>query len=134
MNEKMPEKSKVMSDDTCVREMTCICCPVGCQLTVKRTAAGQVTVTGNTCKRGADYGEKELVNPTRIVTSTVRVADRPDAVLPVKTAMDIPKGKIMECMEALAEVVVTLPVKVGDIVLENAADTGVNIVATRDMV
>lgn len=143
MNEKIPENGNaaandncvndVRINDTCVREMTCICCPVGCQLTVTRTAEGQVTVTGNTCKRGADYGEKELVNPTRIVTSTVRVADRLDAVLPVRTASDIPKGKMMECMEALAKVVVTLPVRVGDVVLENVADTGVNIVATRDM-
>lgn len=115
-----------------VREMTCICCPVGCQLTVSQSSEGKVTVMGNTCPRGAAYGEKELTDPTRIVTSTVRVAGKEDEVVPVKTASDIPKGKIMECMRALLGVTVTLPVKVGDVILENVADTGVNIVATRE--
>lgn len=127
------KKEDCMNRDDNIREMTCICCPVGCQLTVARDEKGQVTVTGNTCKRGAEYGEKELVNPTRIVTSTVRVAGQKDRVAAVKTASDIPKGKIGECMRALAGITVTLPVKVGDVILENVADTGVNIVATRDM-
>lgn len=112
-------------------EMTCICCPVGCALTAQSLADGTVQVTGNNCPRGAAYGEKELTNPTRIVTSTVRVAGRKDAVVGVKTASDIPKEKIMECMKALQNITVTPPVAIGDVVLENVADTGVNIVVTR---
>lgn len=113
--------------------MTCICCPVGCQLSVTCKADGSVSVEGNKCPRGAAYGEKEVTNPTRIVTSTVRVAGRKDAVVSVKTKEDIPKGKIMEVMEELAKVEVALPIRVGDVVLANVADTGVDIVATRPM-
>lgn len=112
-------------------EMTCICCPIGCALKAEVLADGSVQVTGNKCPRGAAYGEKELTNPTRIVTSTVRVAGRKDAVVAVKTASDIPKDKIMECMNALQDICVEAPVHIGDIILENVADTGVNIVATR---
>lgn len=111
--------------------MTCIGCPVGCALTAQMLPDGSVRVTGNKCPRGAAYGEKELTNPTRIVTSTVRVAGRKDTVVAVKTASDIPKGKIMECMEALRGVTVTPPVRVGDVVLSDVAGTGVDIVATR---
>ena len=71
------------------------------------------------------------MNPTRIVTSTVRVAGRTDVVAGVKTSSDIPKGKIMDCMRALREVTVTPPVKIGDVILTNVADTGVDIVVTR---
>ena len=92
--------------NTTQKELTCICCPVGCALTVTIADDSSVTVTGNRCPRGAAYGEKEVTNPTRIVTSTVRVTGYPDAVVSVKTAS-------------------------GDIILENVADTGVNIVATR---
>ena len=54
------------------RNLTCIGCPLGCALKV--TIDGDnVTVTGNTCKRGADYGANEVTHPTRIVTSTVCV-------------------------------------------------------------
>lgn len=113
------------------KELTCICCPVGCALTVTIADDSSVTVTGNRCPRGAAYGEKEVTNPTRIVTSTVRVAGYPDAVVSVKTASDIPKGKITDCMKALADVTATAPIRVGDVIVENVADTGVNIVATR---
>ena len=111
--------------------MTCICCPVGCALTAQVLPDKTVQITGNKCPRGAAYGEKELTNPTRIVTSTVRVVGREDSVVGVKTASDIPKGKIMECMRELKNVTVTPPVKIGDVVLANVADTGVDIVVTR---
>lgn len=114
-------------------EMTCICCPIGCALKAQVNADGTVQVSGNNCPRGAAYGEKELTNPTRIVTSTVRVAGRKDTVVAVKTASDIPKGKIMECMKALQDIEVKAPVHIGDVILENVADTDVNIVATRNV-
>lgn len=117
--------------NTTQKELTCICCPIGCALTVIIADDSSVTVTGNRCPRGAAYGEKEVTNPTRIVTSTVRVTGYPDAVVSVKTASDIPKGRIDDCMKALADVTVAAPIHVGDIILENVADTGVNIVATR---
>ena len=115
------------------RKLTCICCPVGCELTVCQKEEGTVTVTGNRCQRGAAYGEKEVTNPTRIVTSTVRAAGGRGQMVPVKTASEIPKEKIMECIRELAGVTITLPIKAGDVVLENVAGTGVNIVATRSV-
>ena len=112
-------------------EMTCIGCPVGCALNVTILADGSVQVTGNKCPKGAAYGEKELTNPTRIVTSTVPVEGRRNTVVSVKTASDIPKGKIGECMEALKGVTVQAPAKIGDVVIANVADTGVDIIVTR---
>ena len=99
---------------TTQKELTCICCPVGCPLTVTIEGDNSVTVNGNRCPRGAAYGEKEVTNPTRIVTSTVRVTGYPDAVVSVKTASDIPKGKMDDCMKALAGVAVAAPIHVGE--------------------
>lgn len=114
------------------REMTCICCPLGCGLTVTMGEDGRVSVSGNTCPRGAEYGKKELLHPERTVTTTVRAAGRKNTVISVKTASDIPKEKIMECMKELAGVEVKLPVRIGDVVLEDVAGTGVNVIATRN--
>ena len=114
------------------RNLTCIGCPLGCALKV--TIDGEnVTVTGNTCKRGADYGAKEVTHPTRIVTSTVCVKNGTIPMVSVKTAQDIPKGKIFDCVEALRDVCVEAPVQIGDVILENAAGTGVDIVATGNV-
>ena len=90
-------------------------------------------VSGNTCPRGDAYARKEMTNPTRIVTSTVRVAGGRLAMVSVKTASDIPKGKIFDCVKALKDVEVKAPVKIGDVIVENVAGTGVNIIATKNV-
>ena len=106
------------------RKLTCIGCPMGCPLTVVMNGKEVVGVTGNTCKRGDVYARKEVTNPTRIVTSTVRVSGG---------SIDIPKGKIFECVKALKGIEVPAPVHIGDVILENVADTGVDIVATKNV-
>ena len=115
------------------RKLTCIGCPMGCPLTVVMNGKEVVSVTGNTCKRGAVYARKEVTNPTRIVTSTVRVSGGSIDMVSVKTKEDIPKGKIFECVKALKGITVPAPVHIGDVILRNVADTGVDIVATKNV-
>lgn len=114
------------------RELTCINCPLGCQLTVT-VADGEVTsVTGNTCKRGGVYGKKEVTNPTRIVTTTVPVTgSATEHMVSVKTASDVPKGKMFEVVAALAGVTAKAPVAIGDVILHDVAGTGVDVIATK---
>ncbi len=116
------------------RELICIGCPMGCRMTVNMDKGQVHSVSGNTCKRGDAYARKEVTNPTRIVTSTVRVEGGVLPVVSVKTREDIPKGKIFACMEALAKVTVQAPVAIGDVVLPDAAGTGVDVVATKNVV
>ena len=113
------------------RHLTCIGCPMGCQVTVEMEKGEVISVSGNTCKRGDIYARKELTNPTRIVTSTVRVKDH--GMVSVKTREDIPKGKIFDVVRELKGVCLTAPVRIGDIVMENAAGTGVPVIATKNV-
>lgn len=113
--------------------LICIGCPLGCPLTVEMDGEEIKSIAGNTCPRGDAYARKELTNPTRIVTSTVKVAGGRLAMVSVKTASDIPKGKIFDCVKALKDVEVKAPVHIGDVIVENVADTGVNIIATKDV-
>lgn len=114
------------------RELTCIGCPMGCPLTV--TMDGEnITVTGNTCPRGADYAKKEVTDPRRIVTSSVRVEGGRVPKVPVKTKTDIPKGKIFEIMDEIKKISVKAPVAIGDVICDNIAETGVQLVATKDV-
>lgn len=115
------------------RKLTCIGCPMGCPLTVVMNGKEVVSVTGNTCKRGDVYARKEVTYPTRIVTSTVRVSGGSFHMVSVKTKEDIPKDKIFECVRALKGIQVSAPVHIGDIILKNVADTGVDIVATKNV-
>mgnify|MGYP000732052492 FL=1 len=115
------------------RELICIGCPLGCALTVSMEGAEVVSITGNTCKRGDVYARKEVTNPTRIVTSTVRVTGGSEAMVSVKTKEDIPKGKIFDCVKALKNVEVAAPVHIGDVLVKNVAGTGVDVIATKNV-
>ena len=112
------------------RELICIGCPMGCMLTVEMNEGEVVSVTGNTCPRGKVYAEKEVTNPTRIVTSSVRVKGGDRVSVSCKTKSDIPKSKIFDVARALRDVEVPAPVAIGDILVEDVAGTGVQIVAT----
>lgn len=116
-----------------IRNLTCIGCPMGCPLTVKLEGTEVVSVEGNTCKRGAVYGKKEVTNPTRIVTTTVRVSGGTEPVVSVKTKEDIPKDKIFACIRAMKEITVPAPVHIGDVILHDVAHTGVDMIATKNI-
>ena len=115
------------------RRLTCIICPKGCSLRV-RLEAGRVTlVEGNHCKRGAQYAEKEVTNPTRTVTTTIPIRGGCEKILSVKTRTDIPKAKVQACVQALKNVTAEAPVQIGDVILSDVAETGVDIIATKEI-
>ncbi len=110
------------------RTLTCIVCPRGCSLAVSLDGKAITSISGNLCPRGKQYAIDECTHPMRTVTTTARTAD--GGVVAVKTASPIPKEKMFDCMAAIGDVVVPLPVRVGDVILEDVC--GANIVATQN--
>lgn len=112
-------------------KVICIVCPKGCHLAVDES--NDYAVTGFGCERGIAYGKKELVNPTRVITSTVKIGKSIHPRCPVKTNSDIPKGMIPEAMKLLDHLEITSPALVGDVVVRDICGTGVDWVVTRSM-
>jgi len=112
---------------------TCIVCPVGCQIELVEEEGRIVEVIGGECKLGEEYARKEFTNPERVLTTTVQVEGGALPVLPVRTEKPISKKLIKSCMKKLAEVIVKAPIKCGEVVYANILDTGVNIIASRDL-
>lgn len=112
---------------------TCIVCPIGCHLEAEVSDSGEIlSVSGNTCKRGETYIRDEVTNPRRTLTSTVKLTGaKYDKFLPVKTDGAISKGRLFEAMEVLAKITVTVPVKRGDVIVENFLGEGVALVAGK---
>ncbi len=110
------------------RKLTCIICPLGCELTVQLEDKRVLDVTGHTCPRGKAYAENECTNPQRTVTTTVRCSD--GSLVSVKTAAPIPKEKMSECMEIINNAVAVLPVSIGDVIIDDVF--GSKIVATQN--
>ena len=110
------------------RNLICIICPKGCSLQAEINGDA-VTTTGNGCLRGAQYAENECLHPMRTVTATVRVANRQDTMVSVKTETPIPKREMEKIMQQLRKHRVNAPVTIGDVLLEDIC--GSRILATK---
>lgn len=114
------------------QELICIVCPKGCHLTAEQTAEGW-QITGFGCPRGQQYGVAEMTNPTRVVTSTVRITGGIHPRLPVKTDGALPRSLVRDAVRMLDTVEVTAPAACGQVILADIGGTGINFVASRDM-
>ncbi len=110
----------------------CIKCPLSCEIEVMKKDS-KITVKGHTCPQGEQYAIDEFTNPQRVLTTTVCVQDGVLPVVPVRSEAPLPKPMIKECIHALRTVTVKAPVTCGDIVLKNILNTGVSIIASRDL-
>ncbi len=113
------------------RNLTCIVCPKGCQITVELDENKKIlSVSGHTCKRGEVYANTECTAPKRTITTTVAV--RGGGVVPVKTDITVPKELMFECMKEINKVCVDPDAKLGAVVIENILGTGANVITTRN--
>ena len=113
--------------------ITCINCPVGCRMTVSLSdTGGFVSVSGNTCPRGAKYAQQECTLPERMITAVIPVTGS-ETPLSVKTDSPVPKKLISAVMTELSHVHISLPVSIGQVVLPDVLNTGVDIIATRNL-
>lgn len=113
------------------KNFTCTRCPMGCSLTVTETT-GNLAVTGNGCPRGEEYGRSEYLCPVRTLSTTVRVSGATEPLLPVRTDRPIPKEKLFACMELIRRMTIPAPVTTGQVLVENIADTGANLVSCAE--
>lgn len=110
------------------RNLTCIICPIGCALTAD-ICGETVSVTGNACPKGAQYAQNECLHPVRTVTTTLRISNRHDTMVSVKTQNPVPKEKMAEVVQTIRQCTVQAPVAVGQVVLEGVY--GTNVVITK---
>ena len=115
------------------KELICIGCPMGCYLNVEYDGTKIGKVSGNRCKVGLEYAEKEVSNPQRTLTTTVKVKNGHLPLVSVITNKPVPKSRIFDAMNLLAKVEVEAPIKIGELIIQNVLDTGVSIIATKNI-
>lgn len=111
------------------RNLTCIVCPIGCDIKVAFENGKVLSVTGNTCPRGKVYAESEVTNPVRTVTTTVKSVE--GKIIPVKTSAPISKEKIFEAMKIINNAKPCLPIHAGDVIIKDIF--GAELVATQSV-
>ncbi len=120
-----------------VQEMTCITCPMGCGLSIKRISDTEIVVSGNRCARGEQYAREEILFPKRVVTATCAAAGRKGSDgpgrVPVRSTAAFPKERVNELLAAIYKCEVSLPVERGHVVIADALGLGVDVIVTRSM-
>ena len=118
-----------------IKNITCTVCPVGCRLAVSIDESGNITgIKGNTCKRGEKYATSEILNPVRTLTSTVKIDDVcVEKLLPVRTNMPIPKGKMFDAMKLIKNVKISLPIHTGDVIIKDFIAEGIDLIACKSI-
>lgn len=110
--------------------MICITCPKGCTLEVTRDGE-TVTKVKSGCKRGHEYVDRELHDPRRMVATTIKIVNALHPLMPVYTSAPFPKPRIHELTAALRKLEIKAPVRMGQVLVKNILDTGVDILASR---
>ena len=116
--------------------VTCVICPKGCSISVGWVEENGEKVIkevkGNSCKRGLSYASSEVVHPVRVLSSTVRIKNSRLSLLPVRSASPLSKELMFEAMARIKNTEVNGPVKMGDVIIKNVADSGIDMIACRD--
>lgn len=117
------------------KNITCIVCPIGCNIEVEYDPETEEIskMEGNTCIRGKDYVRKELFNPERVLTSSIKVKGGKLPLVSIRTDKDIPKEKILSLMEIINQQEVKAPVHIGDVLVSNPLDLNADIIATKSV-
>ena len=113
------------------KEITCIGCPMGCQLAVEMDGGNVVGVSGNTCPRGESYAKQECTAPERMVASLMTSCC--ETPISVRTSRPIPKESVFKCLAEIRATHPKLPVRIGDVLIPDVAGTGVSVIATRNL-
>jgi CxxC motif-containing protein len=114
------------TDDT----LTCIVCPIGCRMSVEWSKDGELTVTGNRCKRGAAYAEEEFRDPRRVVTGTCAISGAFSPRLPVRSSNGVPIDQLAAFLKSMYDLRLSAPIACGDVVAQDLGGTGIDLLAT----
>lgn len=119
------------------KPLTCLVCPMGCRIEAQKASLAETeyVVTGYKCSKGEIYALQELTNPTRILTTTIKIRNANSPRLPVRTVAPIPKHAMRKCMSILNEIEIEIevPVQMGEIVIKDILGTGVDVITSRSI-
>lgn len=115
------------------KDITCIVCPIGCKILIKTNGKHFKILKGNKCKKGTEYARNEALDPRRMLTSSVLVTNGEWPLVSVKSSKPVPKNKIFSVLKEIKKTKVNAPVKSGQIIIKNVANTKINILATKSI-
>ena len=110
--------------------LTCILCPVGCELEVERAGDG-LEVRGSQCEKGIGFAEDEVLHPIRNLATSVPLLGTASQMVSVRLSGPVPRDKIFPILAEIAGLRPEPPIRSGQILIPNVLGTGADVIATR---
>jgi CxxC motif-containing protein len=123
-----------MSDRPIIDRLTCVLCPVGCELEVSRDGSSDVQVIGNQCDKGIPFAVEEVLRPMRNLATSVPVRGTAATMVSVRLSGPVPREMIFPILAEIARLRPEAPVRRGQVLIADVLGTGVDVIATRTVV
>ncbi|OGD28435.1 MAG: hypothetical protein A2V57_06480 [Candidatus Aminicenantes bacterium RBG_19FT_COMBO_65_30] len=120
-----------MSDLPALDRLTCVLCPVGCELEVRRDATGELEIHGNQCDKGVPFAIEEVLHPKRNLATSVPVRGTPAKMASVRLSGPVPREFVFPILAEIAKLRPEAPVRRGQVLIADVLGTGVDVIATR---
>ena len=111
--------------------LTCVLCPVGCELEVRKDEAGNLEVRGNQCEKGVPFAVEEVLRPMRNLATSVPVRGTAARMVSVRLSGRIPREMIFPILKEISRLRPEAPVRRGQVLIADVLGTGVDVIATR---
>lgn len=112
------------------KRLTCIECPVGCILDIEYNKSRVLSVKGNECSKGEKFAHDEIIDPRRVLTTTIGIESALFNRLPVRSRIDVPRDQVMDMIRQVKKIKAKVPVKAGDIIIKDFLESGIDIISS----
>ena len=123
-----------MSDCPVLDRLTCVLCPVGCELEVKRDGSTEVEVSGNQCDKGIPFAVEEVLHPRRNLATSIPIRNAAAKMVSVRLSGRVPREMIFPILAEIARLRPEVPVRRGQVLIAGVLGAGVDVIATRTVV
>ncbi len=120
-----------MSERAVVDRLTCVLCPVGCELEIGKDAAGELQINGNQCDKGIPFAVEEVLRPQRNLATSVPVRGTAARMVSVRLSRPVPREMIFPILSEIARLRPEAPVRRGQVLIADVLGTGADVLATR---
>jgi CxxC motif-containing protein len=115
-----------------VDRLTCLLCPVGCEIEAARAERG-LDVRGHMCEKGVEFATEEILHPKRNLATSVPAGGRPAVMISVRLSAAVPRDMLFPIRAEIAKLRPALPVARGQVLIANVLGAGVDVIATRSV-
>jgi CxxC motif-containing protein len=119
-----------MSDGSLSDRLTCVLCPVGCELEVAGSKDSP-EVRGNQCEKGVDFAIEEVLNPKRNLATSVPLRNRPAIMVSVRLSARVPRELVFPILAEIAGLRPDPPVRRGQVLIPDVLGSGADVIVTR---